>query len=133
MGKPNATVYVQNLNERIKIADIKNGLFQLFSQHGEVHEVHAKRNIKQRGQAYVVSPDESIAETMIKELRGSIFYGKPLRLSYAKKDSDFNAKLKGTFDASVLKDRKVKNQVFSKIREVKAQKKMIDKVIQLRQ
>ena len=31
MGKPNATVYVQNLNERIKIADIMNGLFQLFS------------------------------------------------------------------------------------------------------
>ena len=46
MGKPNATVYVQNLNERVKIADLKNSLFQLFSQQGEVHEVHAKRNIK---------------------------------------------------------------------------------------
>ena len=31
MGKPNATVYVQNLNERVKIADLKNSLFQLFS------------------------------------------------------------------------------------------------------
>ena len=27
MGKPNATVYVQNLNERVKISDVKNQLF----------------------------------------------------------------------------------------------------------
>lgn len=31
LGKPNATVYVQNLNERVKTADLKNSLFQLFS------------------------------------------------------------------------------------------------------
>ena len=133
MGKPNATVYVQNLNERIKISDIKNGLFQLFSQHGEVHEVHAKRNIKQRGQAFVVSPDEAIAETMIKELRGSIFYGKPLRLSFAKKDSDFIAKLKGSFDASVLKKRKAAQQEGEKVRDLKMKRKLIDKVMRLMQ
>ena len=103
MGKPNSTVYVQNLNERVKIPDLKNSLFQLFSQFGEVHEVHAKRNIKLRGQAFVVAPDETIAENMIKELRGTMFYGKPLRLSFSKKDSDFIAKLKGSFDNSVLK------------------------------
>jgi len=62
MGKPNATVYVQNLNERVKIPDLKNSLFQLFSQSGEVHEVHAKRNIKLRGQAFIVARDETIAE-----------------------------------------------------------------------
>lgn len=27
MGKPNATVYVQNLNEKVKISDLKNSLF----------------------------------------------------------------------------------------------------------
>ena len=111
---------------------MKNGLFQLFSQHGEVHEVHAKRNIKQRGQAYVVSPDESIAETMIKELRGSIFYGKPLRLSYAKRDSDFIAKLKGSFDSSVQKKRKAAQQEGEKLRELKMKRKLIDKVVRLR-
>ena len=95
--------------------------------------MHCKKNIKMRGQAFVVATDEETAENMINELRGHMFFSKPLRLNFAKKDSDFNAKLKGTFDASVLKDRKVKNQVFTKIREVKAQKKMIDKVIQLRQ
>ena len=129
MGKPNSTVYVQNLNERVKIPDLKNSLFQLFSQFGEVHEVHAKRNIKLRGQAFVVAPDETIAENMIKELRGTMFYGKPLRLNFSKKDSDFNAKKEGTFDASVLKKRKAKNQEYSKLRDMKARRKIIDKVI----
>ena len=80
----------------------------------------------------MVVTDEDTAENMIKELRGHMFFSKPLRLNFAKKDSDFNAKLKGTFDASILKDRKIKNKVFGKIREVKAQKKIIDKVLQLR-
>jgi len=47
--QPICTIYVQNINERIKIIDLKNSLFQLFSQYGEVHEVHAKKNIRQRG------------------------------------------------------------------------------------
>ena len=132
LQKPCATVYVQNLNERIKIADIKDSLFQLFSNVGEVHEVHAKKNIKMRGQAFVVAADEEAAETMIKDLRGHMFYGKPLRLNFAKDDSDFNAKMKGTFDATVSKKREVMNQEFVKIRDQKAKRKIIDKVIQLR-
>jgi hypothetical protein len=43
---PICTIYAQNLNERIKIVDLKNSLFQLFSTYGEVHEVHAKQNIR---------------------------------------------------------------------------------------
>jgi len=49
LNPPNPTVYVQNLNEHIKPGEIKNALFQLFSNHGEVHEVHAKANIRMRG------------------------------------------------------------------------------------
>ena len=79
-----------------------------------------------------MAPDETIAETMITELRGSIFYGKPLRLSYAKKDSDFIAKLKGSFDSSVLKKRKAAQQEGEKLRELKMKRKLIDKVVRLR-
>jgi RNA recognition motif-containing protein len=55
-------VYVQNINEKIKLIELKNSLFQLFSHYGEVHEVHAKCNIRQRGQAYVVMKDVKAAE-----------------------------------------------------------------------
>jgi len=44
--EPNCTVYVQNLNEKVKLMDLKNSLFQLFSTYGEVHEVHAKKNVR---------------------------------------------------------------------------------------
>jgi hypothetical protein len=48
--KANATIYVQNLNEKVRIPDLKNSLFQLFSNIGvDVKEVHAKKNIKLRG------------------------------------------------------------------------------------
>ena len=132
IGKPSATVYVQNLNERVKIPDLKNSLFQMFSQIGEVHEVHAKSNIKSRGQAFVVTPDETVADAMIKELRGRMFYGKPLRLTFAKKESDFIAKLKGSFDSSLLKKRTAAQQEGEKLRDLKAKRKLIDKVVRLR-
>lgn len=61
-----------------------------------------------------------------------MFFGKPLRLNFAKNDSDFNAKLKDTFDGGILKKRKANNQEFAKIRDLKARRKIIDKVIQLR-
>ena len=57
--KANATIYVQNLNEKVRIPDLKNSLFQLFSNIGvDVKEVHAKKKIKLRGQAHIVCGDE---------------------------------------------------------------------------
>ena len=53
--EPSATVYIQNLNEKVKIPELKAALFQLFSGIGaDVREVHAKKNIRLRGQAFVV-------------------------------------------------------------------------------
>jgi U2 small nuclear ribonucleoprotein B'' len=46
------------LNERVKIPELKNALYQLFSHYGEVVEVHAKRNIKMRGQAFIIFKEE---------------------------------------------------------------------------
>ena len=42
--------------------------------------------------------DEETAEATVKALRGYIFFGKPLRLNFAKKESDVIAKMRGTFD-----------------------------------
>ena len=109
----NPTLYIQNLNERVKIPDLKNALYQLFStnaaQHGaEVVEVHAKRNIKARGQAFVVFNDEDAAEAALQSLRGHMFFGKPLRINYAKKESDVTKKMRGTFEESEKTSRETK-------------------------
>ena len=99
----NPTLYIQNLNERIKIPDLKNALYQLFSTHAaqhnaEVIEVHAKHNIKNRGQAFVVFNDEDAAEAAVQSMRGVMFYGKPMRINYAKSESDVTRKMRGTFE-----------------------------------
>jgi U2 small nuclear ribonucleoprotein B'' len=120
------------LNERIKIVDLKNSLFQLFSTYGEVHEVHAKQNIRQRGQAYIVMKDPSLAEMAIKTLRAYPFFGKPLRLNFAKKDSDYITRLSGTFNESLLKKRIQKRDIDIKSKELKQKRKMIDRLIKLR-
>jgi U2 small nuclear ribonucleoprotein B'' len=78
LNKKNPTIYIQNLNERVKVSDLKNALYQLFSNYGEVVEIHAKRNIRMRGQAFVIFQDEESAEQAIQSLRGFNFFGKPL-------------------------------------------------------
>ena len=54
-----------------------------------------------RGQAFVVCGDEDQAAFSIKQLQFTLFYGKPLRLSYAKKVSDVISKIRGTFDENL--------------------------------
>ena len=98
-----------------------------------MHEVHAKANIRHKGQAYIVTADEETAETMIKTLRGYMFYGKPLRLNFARKESDFIAKLRGTFDENLIKKREALHQEEGKAREIKARRKVINKLLKLRQ
>lgn len=63
-------------------------------------EVHAKSNIRMRGQAFVVFHDEEAAEHALQSLRGQVFFGKPLRINYAKKESDVTAKMRGVFEES---------------------------------
>ncbi len=54
-----------------------------------------------RGQAFVVCGDEDQAAFSIKQLQFTLFYGKSLRLSYAKKVSDVISKIGGTFDENL--------------------------------
>lgn len=53
-----------------------------------------------RGQAFVVYSEEDQAEAAIQALRGYVFFGKPLRVNYSKKESDVIAKMRGTFEES---------------------------------
>ena len=129
-----ATIYVQNLNEKVKISDLKNHLFQEFSNIGvDVREVMAKKNIRMRGQAFVVCGDEDQAEQAIKQMRGRIFFDKPLRLNFAKQNSDMITKARGTFDESIKLKRDQVRKIDIKNKEIKKKKKMIDRYFQLKE
>ncbi|KAI4284712.1 MAG: hypothetical protein L6R38_001230 [Xanthoria sp. 2 TBL-2021] len=92
---PNSTVYVKNLEERIKIDDLKEALTEIFSEYGTVIDLIAKKNIKARGQAFVVFEDVESAERAIKEVQGFELFEKPMLLDYAKTRSDATVQKEG--------------------------------------
>ena len=58
---PNNTLYINNIHEKIKIDDLKHTLSTLFSSFGELVEVHAKKKLSLRGQAFIVFKNLSSA------------------------------------------------------------------------
>ncbi|KAG1466783.1 hypothetical protein G6F46_000057 [Rhizopus delemar] len=95
---PSCTVYVSNLNEKVKLDVLKNSLRTLFKQFGEVLDVVAHKNIRMRGQAFVAYPDQENAEKAIKELQHFVLYDKPMVVQYARTKSDVHAKKDGDYE-----------------------------------
>jgi len=85
---PNHTLYVNNLNAKIKKQQLRKSLYNLFVSYGRVLAIIAMKGIKMRGQAFIVFDDIQSSTAALRSLQGIIFYGKPMRLSYAKRDSD---------------------------------------------
>ncbi|KAH6587896.1 hypothetical protein BASA61_006159 [Batrachochytrium salamandrivorans] len=52
---PGQSLYINNLNDRIKKKELRESLYYLFSQYGRVIDVVALKTMKMRGQAFVVS------------------------------------------------------------------------------
>ncbi|XP_044735849.1 U1 small nuclear ribonucleoprotein A [Chrysoperla carnea] len=95
--RPNNTIYINNLNEKVKKEDLKKSLYAIFSQFGQILDIVALKTLKMRGQAFVIFKEISSATNGIRAMQGFPFYDKPMRIQYAKTDSDIIAKSKGTF------------------------------------
>lgn len=94
---PNQTLYVQGLNEKIKVPELRTCIFELFSTYGEVIDVVAQGALKRKGQVFVVFQDISCATNALRALQGFNFLDKPMRISYAKTKSDIIAHEDGTY------------------------------------
>ncbi|ORZ26024.1 hypothetical protein BCR42DRAFT_364629 [Absidia repens] len=108
---PSRTIYVSNLNEKVKISVLKNTLRNLFQQFGEVLDVVLHKNIRMRGQAFIAYPKEENAEASIKELQHFVLYGKPMVVQFARNKSDVHAKEDGDYDEHYKKRLEKKEQV----------------------
>lgn len=87
------SVYVKNLDERIKIPKLIETLREVFSEYGTVVDVIAKKNIKAKGQAFVVYDSVDSAQNAIDELQGfDIFGDKQMHLDFARTRSDVTVK-----------------------------------------
>ncbi|KAH7920938.1 RNA-binding domain-containing protein [Leucogyrophana mollusca] len=97
------TLYIQNLNEKIKVDVLKASLRGLFKSYGEVLDVVAHNNLRMRGQAFVSFASPEIAKKAMKEVRGFPLYSKPMQISFARTRSDAVVK---RLDADNLDDHK---------------------------
>ncbi|KAL4202855.1 hypothetical protein AMTRI_Chr02g265610 [Amborella trichopoda] len=93
----NMTIYINNLNEKIKPPELKKSLYAIFSQFGKILEVLAFKTLKHKGQAWVVFDDVQSATNALRQMQGFPFYDKPMRIQYAKTKSDVISKADGTF------------------------------------
>uniref|UniRef100_K4ADJ3 RRM domain-containing protein n=3 Tax=Setaria TaxID=4554 RepID=K4ADJ3_SETIT len=94
---PNQTIYLNNLNEKVKKEELKRSLYALCSQYGRILDVVALKTQKLRGQAWVVFSEITAATNAFRGLQDFDFYGKKMRVQYAKTKSDCIAKEDGTY------------------------------------
>merc|ERR1719198_1507383 len=94
---PNQTLYVNNLNEKIKVPGLKCCLNELFGTYGALVDIVAFGTLKKKGQAFVIFHDISCATNAMRALQGFVFLDKPMRIAYSKSKSDVVAQEDGTF------------------------------------
>ncbi|KAK9812981.1 hypothetical protein WJX72_006784 [[Myrmecia] bisecta] len=92
---PNQTIYINNLYEKLQKEELKKCLHAIFSQFGRILDIVCLKTYRLRGQAWVVFADVTGATNALSSMQGFPFFDKPMRLQYAKTESDAVAKMKG--------------------------------------
>lgn len=84
---PNTTLYIKNIDSKIKKDEVKKQLYGLCITYGRILDVITTRANGMRGQAFVVFEDLASSTSALRALDGFHFYGKPLIINYAKTKS----------------------------------------------
>ncbi|CAD6238725.1 GSCOCG00008539001-RA-CDS [Cotesia congregata] len=105
--RPNNTIYINNLNEKIKKEELKKSLYAIFSQFGHILDIVALKTLKMRGQAFVIFKEIQSATNALRSMQGFPFYDKPMKIQYSKTESDLIAKMKGTYSERPKKPKRV--------------------------
>ena len=76
--QPNTTLYIKNLNDKVKKDELRAQLFALFTTYGRIIDVVALKGPKMKGQAFVVFTDLAGATAALRGCEGMVFYDKPM-------------------------------------------------------
>lgn len=93
------TLYVNNLNDKVRLPKLKSELSKLFSEHGSILLLTAHSNLKMKGQAFITFENELAADHAQKALQGYTLFGKKMNLAMAKSESDSFHQAMGDTDA----------------------------------
>lgn len=78
MAAPNQTLYISNLNDKLRKPDLRLSLYTLFSTYGVVLDVVALKTMKHRGQAFVAFKDVTSATQAMRAMDGFNIFGKEM-------------------------------------------------------
>lgn len=81
--RPNNTIYINNLNEKVKKEELKKSLYAIFSQFGQIMDIVAMKILKMRGQAFVIFKEIASATNAIRSMQGFPFYDKPMVTTFS--------------------------------------------------
>ncbi|MCJ1233351.1 U2 snRNP complex subunit msl1 [Varicellaria rhodocarpa] len=101
-GAPNQSLYITNLPEKLPKQDLRLSLYTLFSTYGPVLDVVALKTSKMRGQAHIVFRDIQASTQAMRALQGFDFFGKDMKIQYARGKSDIFTKLEGVYRPPVV-------------------------------
>lgn len=92
------------MNESIKIPALIESLRGVFAEYGTIIDIVAKKNLRARGQAFIVYDSTDSAQTAIDEVNGFELFDKQISCEFAKTRSD--ATVARTGDAAELESHK---------------------------
>lgn len=83
-----STVYINNLNDKVKINRLKETLYKKFRKYGNIIQLSAHKNLKMKGQCFITYDNVKSAEEAIKGLAGEKLYKKELQITHSKEPLD---------------------------------------------
>eukprot|EP00916_Digyalum_oweni_P006028 GHVL01010391.1.p1 GENE.GHVL01010391.1~~GHVL01010391.1.p1 ORF type:complete len:218 (-),score=30.38 GHVL01010391.1:94-747(-) len=94
---PRQTLFVANLTDKVHRNDLRKCLFEIFVSYGEVIDIKFSYADEKRGHAFVCFRDISCATSALRQLQGFQFLSRPMRIQYARSNSEASARADGTF------------------------------------
>ncbi|KAJ2363710.1 hypothetical protein H4S02_005026, partial [Coemansia sp. RSA 2611] len=102
---PSKTLYIRNLNEKIKIPVLTTALRALFETYGAVVEIRARHSIRMRGQAFITFAHQDDATRAHGEVQGFLLFGKPMFIEYARMPAEVTVLAEGGDVAAFRRER----------------------------
>jgi U2 small nuclear ribonucleoprotein B'' len=97
MITPNPTLYIKNIDWKIRRPVLQRALYALATRHGKCLSVIVRRSDGLRGQAFLVFADTQAAAACLQHEQGKVLFGKDLVMEYAREVSAVIAKRDGTY------------------------------------
>ena len=118
----NNTLYINNLNEKININELKHELLELLLKYGKIFEIRMSKSLKLKGQAFITFENINDSKKALNDLNGYELFGKKLNINYAKQTSENFLVKKGKLKENKKKEKdieqkKKRDEFYKKLKE----------------